>query len=65
VLLAIYYQNDQIKEDEMGGKYSTYVELEGIPVGIPRKSDIIVLKQIIEEIKCKVSDGIQLAQGTV
>jgi hypothetical protein len=40
----------------MGRKYSTYGEREGRPVGIPRKSDKMVLKPIINEIKCKVLD---------
>lgn len=38
----------------MGAKCSTYGELEGRPVGIPSKSDRMVLKPIIKEIKCKV-----------
>ena len=54
-----------IKLDEMGRKCSTCGEPEGRPVGIPRKIEKMVLKPIINEIKCKVFDWVHLAQDTV
>jgi hypothetical protein len=42
------YQNDQIKEDEMGGTCSTYVKPEGKPVGRPRKNERMVFKPTLK-----------------
>jgi len=43
----------------------TYKETEGRPVGIPRKSDKMVLKPKIKEINVRFLDWIHPAQDTV
>jgi len=44
---------------------TAYIEPEGRPVGVPRKSDKMLLKPIIKEINVRFLDWIHLAQDTV